>query len=214
MKKILVATTNQGKMAELIEMLGDTGGDVRWLSLSDLPEVDEVVEDGETFAQNACKKALGYAKATGYWTIADDSGLVIDALNGAPGVISARFSGPPDPPGKGQDRTLIDHRNTAKVLSLMKDVPAEKRTARFVCSLALASPQDILIQTEGVFEGRIAREETGENGFGYDPIFFVPSQNKTAAELTGGEKNAISHRGSALSKLKPLLAALVQSQTS
>lgn len=209
MKKILVATTNQGKMAELIEMLGDIGGDVRWLSLSDLPEVDEVVEDGETFAQNACKKALGYAKATGCWTIADDSGLVVDALDGAPGVISARFSGPPD---KGQERTLIDHRNIAKVLSLMKDVPAEKRTARFVCSLAMASPQEILIQTEGIFEGAIAREETGENGFGYDPIFFVPSQNKTAAQLTAREKNAISHRGNALNKLKPLLAALVQSQ--
>lgn len=210
MKKILVATTNQGKMAELIELLGDTGGDVRWLSLRDLPEVDEVVEDGETFAQNACKKALGYAKATGCWTIADDSGLVVDALDGAPGVISARFSGLPD---KEQERTLIDHRNIAKVLSLMKDVPAEKRTARFVCSLALASPQEILIQTEGIFEGAIAREETGENGFGYDPIFFVPSQNKTAAQLTAREKNAISHRGNALNKLKPLLAALVQSQT-
>ncbi len=197
-------------MAELIEMLGDTGGDVRGLSLCDLPEVAEVVEDGETFAQNACKKALGYAKATGYWTIADDSGLVVDALNGAPGVISARFSGLP---GKGQDRTLIDHKNTAKVLSLMKDVPAEKRTARFVCSLAMASPQEILIQTEGTFEGSIAREESGENGFGYDPIFFVPEQSKTAAQLTATEKNAISHRGSALSKLKPLLTALVQSQT-
>ena len=196
-KKILVATTNRGKLAEISAML-DFGID--WLSLKDFPNIKEVAEDGETFAENACKKALGYAKATGLWTIADDSGLVIDALGGQPGVKSARFSGAND-----KEKTLIDHKNIAKVLKLLEGVPEENRTAKFVCCLCLASPERILAQAEGVLEGVIAREPAGENGFGYDPIFFVPSLNKTVAQLTGEEKNAISHRGQAIRKIKPFL---------
>jgi XTP/dITP diphosphohydrolase len=202
-RKILVATANPGKIAEIGAMLD---ADVRWLGLADLPPMAEIAEDGTTFAENARKKAAGYAKAADLWTLADDSGLVIDALGGAPGVKSARFSG--EKP-KDADRTLIDHRNIAKVLELLKDVPKEKRTARFVCRLCLASPERILIETEGTLEGLITDRQIGQNGFGYDPIFFVPHLNKTVAQLTGEEKNAISHRGNAIRKLKPLLAELM-----
>jgi len=210
MKKILVASTNPGKLTEIKAMLG---GDVQWVGLSDFKGIAEIKEDGATFAENARKKARGYAKATGLWTIADDSGLVIDAIGGEPGVESARFSG-----AKDKDRTLLDHKNMAKVLKLLENVPREKRTARFVCCMCLASPPDewraspvkILIETEGTLEGLITDKEIGENGFGYDPIFFVPGLNKTVAQLTTEEKNAISHRGNALRKLKLLLEELLK----
>lgn len=202
-KEILVATGNPGKITEIGAMLD---ADVRWLSLADFPPMAEIAEDGTTFAENARKKAAGYAKATGLWTLADDSGLVVDALGGAPGVKSARFSGEKT---KDADRTLIDHRNIAKALELLKDVPEDKRTARFVCRLCLASPEKILIETEGTLEGLITDREIGENGFGYDPIFFVPDLNKTVAQLTREEKNAISHRGNAIRKLNPLLTELL-----
>ena len=198
-RRILVATTNPGKIAEMRAMLGD---DVHWLTLEDVEEIEEIAEDGATFAANARKKALGYAKAADLWTIADDSGLAVDALDGAPGVKSARFSGEKL---EGDERTLIDHRNIAKVLELLQGVPENKRTARFICSLCLASPENVLIETEGTLEGLITKEEAGENGFGYDPIFFVPRLNKTVAQLAGEQKNAISHRGNAIRKLTPLL---------
>ena len=202
-RKILVASTNPGKVGELRAMLD---ADVEWVGLSEFPGIKEVKEDGTTFARNARKKATEYAKATGLWTIADDSGLVVDALTGEPGVKSARFSGPRL---KGDDRTLIDHRNIAKVLELLKDVPKEKRTARFACCLCLASPQGILAETQGTLEGFITDKEIGSNGFGYDPIVFVPGANKTVAQMTAEEKNSISHRGNAIRKLKPLLAELI-----
>lgn len=202
-KKILVASTNRGKMAELSAMLE---ADVEWLTLADFDNIAEVAEDGETFEQNARKKALGYARATGYWTIADDSGLVVDALDGAPGIKSARFAAETT---RGKGRVMIDRENTAKVLKLMKAVADEKRTARFVCNLCLAKEHEVLIQTQGVLEGVISEKETGENGFGYDPIFFVPDLKKTVAQLSAEEKNAISHRGKAINALKPLLAELL-----
>jgi len=128
-----VASTNPGKLAELRAMLD---ADVEWVSLAQFPNVGEVIEDGATFAENARKKAVEYAAATGLWTVADDSGLVIDALGGEPGVKSARYSGrKPDE----SERTLLDHRNMAKALKLMKDIRQEQRTARFVCRLCLAS---------------------------------------------------------------------------
>jgi len=214
-RKILVASTNPGKIAELRAMLDL---DVEWTSLSDFPGMNEIEEDDKTFAENARKKAIGYAKKTGLWTIADDSGLVIDALGGEPGVRSARFSG-----AKDKDRKLLDHKNMAKVLKLLEGVPKEngstsspsraksrERTARFVCCLCLASPEKVLIETEGKLEGVIAEKEIGKNGFGYDPIFFVPRLNKTVAQLTREEKNAISHRGNAIRKLKPLLEELLE----
>jgi XTP/dITP diphosphohydrolase len=202
-RKILVATTNPGKIAELRTMLDL---DLEWLGMSDVGDIAEIKEDGSTFAENARKKAIGYAKSTGLWTIADDSGLEVDALGGEPGVKSARFSGYKS---TNDDGTLIDHRNIAKVLELLKGVPKEKRTARFFCCLCLASPEQILIETEGTLEGLITSKEVGKNGFGYDPIFFVPHLNKTVAQLTPEEKNAISHRGNAIRKFKPLLEELL-----
>ena len=200
-REILIATTNPGKMAELQAMLDM---DLVWKSLADFPNLNEVIEDGDTFAENARKKALGYAKQTHLWTIADDSGLMIDALNGQPGVKSARFSG-----AKDDDRTLIDHKNIAKVLELLKGVPTEKRTTRFVCCLCLVSPEKVLLKTQGTLEGVITERQIGTNGFGYDPIVFVPHLNKTVAQLTAEEKNAISHRGNAIRNLKPLLNNLL-----
>jgi XTP/dITP diphosphohydrolase len=202
-KRILVATTNPGKIAELRAMLDL---DVEWLGMSDIGDIAEIKEDGLTFVENARKKALGYAKATGLWTIADDSGLEVEALGGEPGVKSARFSGEKT---INDDGTLIDHRNIAKVLELLEGIPKEKRTARFFCCLCLASPEQILIETEGTVEGLITNREIGKNGFGYDPIFFVPELNKTVAQLTAEEKNTISHRGKAIRKLKPMLEELL-----
>jgi XTP/dITP diphosphohydrolase len=231
-RRILVASTNPGKLKELREMLG---GDVEWVSLSDFAGISGIEEDGATFAENARKKALGYAKATGLWTLADDSGLVVDALGGQPGVKSARFAGflPPRHEAlggvslrrdkdtkekKSEERRIIDRKNIEKLLALLKNVPKEKRTARFVCCLCLASPPEVekgkggraspekvLIETRGEVEGVIIAQPAGENGFGYDPVFFVPKLNKTIAQLNSIEKNAISHRGNAISKLKPIL---------
>jgi len=210
-RRILVASSNPGKIAELRAMLGD---DVEWVGLAEFPNVSEIKEDGATFAENARKKAVGYAKQTALWTIADDSGLIVDALGGQPGVKSARFS-----EAKDKDRKIVDRKNFEKVLKLLKGVPKEKRTARFVCCLCLAcpaggtsgaSPEKILIETEGTLEGVIAESPIGKNGFGYDPIFFVPNLNKTVAQLTREEKNAISHRGNAIRKLKPLLKQLLK----
>ena len=185
-------------------MLGDQ---VRWKSLADFPGVEEVIEDGATFAQNARKKANGYAQATGLWTLADDSGLVVDALDGAPGVNSARFSGDK---AKGLNRKVVDRRNWEKLLALLEGVPAEKRTARFVCCLCLASPREALIETTGSVEGLIATEPAGEGGFGYDPVFFVPQLGRTVAQLDDDQKNAVSHRGNAMRKFKPLLVELLK----
>ena len=201
---ILVATTNPGKVRELRALLGDA---VEWKSLADFPGVGEVKEDGATFAENARKKALGYARATGLWTLADDSGLVVDALGGAPGVNSARFSGER---AKGADRKVFDRRNMEKLLLLLRGVPREKRTARFTCCLCLAGPEKVLIETQGFLEGLITEEPAGTGGFGYDPVFFVPQLGKTVAQLGEQEKNAISHRGNAMRTLKPLLTELLE----
>jgi XTP/dITP diphosphohydrolase len=200
---ILVATTNPGKVRELRAMLD---ANVEWKVLSDFPDVAEVEEDGATFAANARKKATEYARATGLWTLADDSGLVVDALAGAPGVKSARFCG--DIP-LGTDRKRIDQRNIVKLVNLLAGVPPEKRTARFVCFLCLASPEEVLLETEGKVEGRIVDEPAGTNGFGYDPVFFLPELGKTVAQLPDTEKNAISHRGNAIARLKPQLNQLL-----
>jgi XTP/dITP diphosphohydrolase len=208
--KVLVATTNPGKLKEISEMLDF---DIEWLSLAGFPNVKEVEEDGKTFAENARKKALGYAKQTGLWTLADDSGLVVDALGGQPGVKSARFSGFDKLTTGGEkekDRKLLDHKNMAKLLGLLKDVPKEKRTARFVCCLCLASPEKVLIETEGKVEGIIAEKEAGSSGFGYDPVFFLPSLNKTVAQLGTIEKNGISHRGNAIRTFAPIFQTLIK----
>lgn len=202
-REILVATTNPGKVRELRAMLGTQ---VDWKTLADFPGLSEVEEDGATFEQNARKKATEYAKATGLWTLADDSGLVVDALDGAPGVKSARFSGPFP---VGTDRKTIDRRNIAKLLELLEGVPRERRAARFVCCLCLADPGKALAEVRGTVEGVIIDKPLGDNGFGYDPVFFIPSLGKTVAQLPDDQKNAISHRGNAIRKLKPLLSELL-----
>lgn len=206
-RRILVATTNPGKLAELSELLGAANEQIEWLCLKDYPDVGEVVEDGDTFAENARKKALGYAKVTDLWTIADDSGLVIDALNGAPGIYSARYAAQECPSSHQRD---IDIANYQKVMAELEGVPDEKRTARFTCALCLASPEKVLLETEGFIEGVINQGPVGENGFGYDPIFYIPSLNRTAAQLNNHEKNRISHRANAIANFKPLLRNLLR----
>ncbi len=200
---ILVATTNPGKVRELRAMLD---ANVQWKALSDFPGIGEVEEDGATFTANAQKKATEYAQATGLWTLADDSGLVVDALDGAPGVKSARFCGEVPP---GTDRKVIDQRNIVKLLEMLKDIPAEQRTARFVCHICLARPDKVLLETHGQVEGCIVDEPAGDNGFGYDPVFFIPSLGQTAAQLPDEQKNAVSHRGNAIAQFKPLLNELL-----
>lgn len=210
-RRILVASTNPGKLKELREMLA---GDIEWVGLSDFPSVGEIEEDGKTFAENARKKAIGYAKATGLWTLADDSGLVVDALGGQPGVKSARFTESHRRDRK-ERRGILDKKNIEKLLAMLKDVPKEKWTARFMCCLCLAtppepekksggraSPEKVLLETSGKLEGLIIDKPMGDNGFGYDPIFFVPESNKTVAQMASEEKNAISHRGNAIRSLK------------
>ncbi len=204
MRTILLATGNKGKLAEISAMLDLS---TQWKTLADFPGISEVEEDGRIFAENARKKALGYARQTGLWTLADDSGLVIEALDGAPGVLSARFCGLPP---QSADRKTIDRKNYEKVLALLQDRPDVKRTAHFACCLCLASPERVLIETDGRVEGVIVDNPRGENGFGYDPIFLIPSLNKTVAELTDSEKNSISHRGRAMARLKPLLRDLLR----
>ena len=203
---ILIATTNAGKVRDFELLLSQF--DVNWLSLKDFPDCGDVEEDGVTFAENAAIKALAYAKQTGVITLADDSGLEIDALNGEPGVNSARFSGAHK--DHSNDKYRIDDENISKVLELMSDVPADMRGARFVSSLCLASPDKILLQSEGYLYGTIIKEKRGNNGFGYDPIFLVPKLQKTAAELAKEEKNQISHRANAVRNLRPMLEKFME----
>jgi XTP/dITP diphosphohydrolase len=194
-EKMVLATRNRGKVAELRELLEGLG--IELLSLEHFPNVPEVVEDGETFEANARKKAGVVARCTGLPALADDSGLEVDTLDGAPGVRSARFS--------GDHATYTE--NNEKLLRLMKEVPWKKRTARFRCALALAFPDGTVQALEGTCEGRITDHPQGENGFGYDPLFFFPKIGKTFAQIGRSEKGKISHRGSALRRLKQLLAA-------
>ena len=190
-------------------MLQAAGGRAEWRSLRDFPDVPEVDEDGQTFAENARKKALGYAAATGLWTLADDSGLLIDALDGAPGVHSARFAAE-DYKEENLDRKTIDRLNYQKALRLLDGVPDHQRTARFCCHLCLAKPDQILLEATGFVEGVINHAPVGDKGFGYDPIFYIPAAGKTAAQLEAAEKNRISHRANALIALLPKLKALLE----
>ena len=193
-RRIVLATKNPGKARELAEVLAGLGVEI--ISLAELGPVDEPDECGETFAQNARDKAMYYARATGLWCLGDDSGLAVDALGGAPGVYSARYAAklcPPDAP-----RDAIDQANNQKLLADLADVPAEKRSARFICHLALADGEKVLLEAAGTFEGQIGYDPAGANGFGYDPLFFLPQKGCTSAQLSSEEKNAISHRGQAV----------------
>ncbi|MCP4376114.1 MAG: RdgB/HAM1 family non-canonical purine NTP pyrophosphatase [bacterium] len=200
-REMVLATGNPGKVREITQVL--TGLAVNVIALNTLGDIPEPDETGDTFAQNAREKALYYAQATGRWCLADDSGLEVDALGGAPGVRSARYSS--EGASQRSDRNSIDQANNKKLLTALKDIPDHERTARFVCSLALASPDEILIETSGTFNGLIARSGCGDNGFGYDPLFYVPDCDCSAAELPPKEKNRISHRGQAVRRFVELL---------
>jgi len=198
--KLLIATTNAGKFAEVKAFFDALPLEI--LSLKDLGRWPEVVEDGASFEANALKKAKTLARFLGLVTLADDSGLEVDALDGAPGIYSARYAGE-----EGDDR-----KNNEKLLAAMKEVPEDKRGARFVCALALCAP-DANGQQEWVFrascEGRIAFALKGQNGFGYDPLFFYPPFGKTFGEIDRETKATVSHRGKALRKLAQTLPSLV-----
>jgi XTP/dITP diphosphohydrolase len=196
----LIATGNAGKAREFREMLGDgDGSPFAWRSLSDYPPGPEVEETGRTFRANACLKASAYARRHGAWTVADDSGLEVDALGGSPGVLSARWA-----LHHGTGRGDAD--NNATLLRQLADVPDGRRTARFVCVLALADPAGrIILTVRDTVEGRILHGPRGANGFGYDPLFLVDHLGRTTAELPPDQKHAISHRGKALRRLKALI---------
>ncbi|NCU17058.1 XTP/dITP diphosphatase [Pallidibacillus pasinlerensis] len=189
MKEIIVATKNKGKTKEFAEMFQPLGFTVK--TLLDFPDAPDIEETGETFAENAVLKAKGISEYFNKIVIADDSGLCVDALDGKPGVYSARYA------GEAKD----DEANLQKVLQELKGVPYEERTAHFHCTLALVIPGKEPVIVEGKVEGYIIDEKRGENGFGYDPIFYVPEYGKTTAEMSSDEKNKISHRGRALEKL-------------
>ena len=193
MKKLVLATHNEGKVRELRQLLSGSGFEV--VSLASYPEVPEVVEDGDTFQANAIKKAMETAAAVGEIALADDSGLEVDYLEGAPGVHSARFA--------GQEHD--DSANNQKLLRLLEGVPREKRTARFRCVVAIATPDGKVATVDGSCEGIIQTRPSGSGGFGYDPLFFVPEYGKTFAELDAETKNAISHRGRALKQVGLIL---------
>lgn len=196
--KLLVATGNQGKLNEIRSLLGDSPVEI--VGLSQLIDPPEVVEDGVTFLANAQKKAQEMAKFSGLLTLADDSGLVVDALSGAPGVLSARYAG----------EKSDDCANNAKLLQQLDAVIDEKRQAAFHCVIALAWPDGRCETYDGQVSGLIMRGERGGGGFGYDPLFMVPEYGKTMAELPPAIKNRISHRGMALRKVIPLLIELAE----
>ena len=196
MKELVLASGNKGKLAEFQRLL--EGLDVQIHSMKEYPEIGEIVEDGSTFAENALIKARAVCKATGKPAMADDSGLAVDALDGAPGIYSARFA--------GEQRSDAD--NNAKVLQLLEGVEDSKRTARFFCVIAIVLPDGREYTVEGTCEGTILRALRGEGGFGYDPLFYVESLDKTFAELTMEEKNHISHRGHANRKAVEIIRGL------
>ncbi len=201
--KLVLATRNKGKVAEIKKILEDLP-EVELLSLRDFPDLAPIEETGKTFQENAILKAKTVANSTGCWALADDSGLVVEALNGAPGVYSARYAG----------KNATDTSNNQKLLKALEKVPWEKRRAAFVCVMALCSPKGKCYTCEGRFEGIISFEPKGNAGFGYDPVFYVPEYDKTVAELTPEIKNMISHRAQALKKIKPLLIQIIRSSES
>lgn len=200
MKKIIFATGNEDKMKEIRRILADPSLEI--LSLKDAGIHADIDENGKSFEENAMIKAEAISKMTGEIVLADDSGLEIDYLNKEPGIYSARYMG---------EDTSYRIKN-ASLIERLAGVPDEKRTARFVCAIAAAFPDGTVKTTEGVIEGRIGYEERGENGFGYDPIFYVPEFGCTTAELPEEQKNAVSHRGKALEKMREILKESVSAE--
>lgn len=196
MSKILLASNNKGKLDEILALLADL--DIELVTPAGLGLNMEVAEDGQTYAENAARKGLAFAQAANLLTLADDSGLEVDALNGAPGLYSARFS--PKPGATDADRR-------AYLLAQLVDIPQPWK-ARFRCVIALATPSGEVKFTEGICPGEIIPEERGSNGFGYDPIFLLPELGHTMAQLEMHEKNQLSHRARAVLAAKPLLVEL------
>ena len=197
--RLLLATRNPGKLAELQRLLGSAVPGVAVVGLRDVPDYPEAPETGATFAENALLKAREAVRYTGLPAVADDSGLTVDALNGMPGVLSARWSG----------RHGDDPANTELLLGQLADVPDERRGAAFVCAAAVVTPEGAERVLERSWRGQVVREGRGSNGFGYDPVFLPDGLERTAAELTAAEKDALSHRGQAFAALVPLVAELL-----
>jgi XTP/dITP diphosphohydrolase len=201
--EVLLATRNPHKLAELRRILADLQPDLRVIGLDDAAPYDEVPETAATFADNALTKARVGALATGLITVADDSGLAVDALNGMPGVLSARWSG----------RHGDDAANLRLLLDQIVDVPDGRRGAAFVCAAALATPSGGQVVVEGQMPGRLVRQPRGHNGFGYDPIFVADGKTLTNGELPPAEKDAISHRGKALRAIAPHIVRATESHS-
>jgi len=195
---ILIGTGNREKIREIRAALN--GLPVTLRTLDDFPKIPDPVEDRESFADNAAVKAVHFSLRTGVWALADDSGLEVDALEGAPGVRSARYAGP----------DVHDAANNRKLIDALRDVPVARRTARYCCALALANGDRILATAYGTVDGLIIDQPRGDNGFGYDPHFLIPHLGVTAAELPLIRKNEISHRGSALAQMRARLLDLVR----
>lgn len=189
MKRVIVATKNKGKLKEIKGILREF--DFEILSMEEAGVSEDIEETGHTFEENAIIKATEIQKLTGAMVIADDSGLEVDALNGAPGIFSARYSG----------EHANDLKNNQKLLDELKEVPDRDRTARFVCAIAVALGENKVFTVRGTVDGVIGHAPAGENGFGYDPLFYLAQYGKTMAQLTPEEKNKISHRGMALVKM-------------
>ena len=199
-ERLLLATRNPGKLAELQRLLESAVPGVAVVGLRDVPEYPEAPETGATFAENALLKAREAVRYTGLPAVADDSGLTVDALNGMPGVLSARWSG----------RHGDDAANTALLLGQLADVPDERRGGAFVCAAAVVTPDGAERVLERSWRGQVVREPRGSNGFGYDPVFLPDGLERTAAELTAAEKDARSHRGQAFAALVPLVGELLR----
>ena len=192
--EIVVATRNPGKLKEIEAILAVDSA--RFLSLKDFPGIPEVIEDGNTFAENALKKARTVARLTGRIAVADDSGLTVDALQGRPGIYSSRYAG----------ENASDEDRCRKLLKELESIPEGKRGGAFVCAAAVASPRGNADVVEAKWQGTITFAPRGANGFGYDPIFYIPEMEKTVAELDPTVKNKFSHRAQALEKLKHVLS--------
>lgn len=202
MNEVIIATKNRGKAREFEDIFRSRGYVIR--TLLDYPEIADIEETGNSFEENAILKAEAVSKQLNIRVISDDSGLMIDALEGRPGIFSARYA------GEQKD----DEANIDKVLKELSGIPSNKRTARFYCALALAAPGQKTLTVSGTCEGRILEERRGTNGFGYDPIFFVPEKGLSMAELSGDEKNQISHRANAIKKMDMMLDSFLESDRS
>ena len=207
---LVMASRNPKKSQEISTLLAPYGLQV--VGVDQFPDVPEVDEDRDSFTGNAQKKAVEVAKIVRRWTIAEDSGLCVDALDGAPGVYSARYAIEDRPNDvESVDRQTQDSLNNAKLIRELADVPPDKRTARYVCHVSVADPEGVVrLDVEGTCRGRIIDEPRGNNGFGYDPYFLIPEYHRTFGELSGLVKNCLSHRSRAMQQLIPQLVALLR----